>query len=94
MTPLAEISNQELAAMHLGYNYGDEAVAAEFHQRFPILAGWSQAIAYLFKIHFDAHGWTGRGFGMLERGAPPDAVALKQEYTRMVQRVAAGEQSP
>ncbi|MEW1843736.1 hypothetical protein AB0392_37825 [Nonomuraea angiospora] len=96
MAQYAEMSDQELAEMHLGYNYGDEATADEFHRRFPVLAGWSQAIAYLFRLHFPGPVEPrGEGepvrFGLIERGTPPGAIALKEEYTRMVRLVAAGE---
>jgi prevent-host-death family protein len=94
---IQDMSTSELAKMHLGYNYGDEAVAEEFHKRFPVLAGWSEAIAYLFRLDFDRPvepRQEGKpvSFGLLDRSSPPGAVALKEEYTRRVRAIADSEE--
>lgn len=92
-----DMSASELAKIHLGYNFGDEETAQEFHKRFPVLAGWSEAIAYLFKAHFERPvepSQEGKpvSFGLSDRGNPPGAVELKEEYTRRVRAIADSEQ--
>lgn len=88
---LSRMSTAEIARLHLGYEFADEAVAGEFHARLPHLGGWYAAAQHLQHKHAEAY-WDARGGfdPMATTGDGPGRApgALMTAYRQAVKAIA------